>query len=354
MMMGRFELNSGSSSSQSTSGYGLPSTGGIITSPAAGGIITGMDSGYWPSRSMYYTFSAHYAYKERYIADFTVRADGTTKFGPGHRWGYFPSVSLKWIISDEPWMQKLKPALSMLAIRPSWGRVGNQPGQTYLYTSKYGSSTNYLGRTSMVPLNIRLTDLKWQLVSSYNIGMDLGFLDGRLNLTLEGYRSTTSDMLMGNFRIPSNSGFPTVPYHNNGKMRNTGWEFHVNTNRLVKAGKFVMDMNMNFGNNRNEILEMDEYILENKNSVYQYNNAEYLTRVQLHNPFGAIYGFKYKGVYQYNFNTFKNAVAGMTKEQIYAYWEQFKADGKTAPVAVAADGSLILDANNVPKRIMYD
>ena len=354
MMMGRFELTSGSSNSQSTSGYGLPSTGGIITSPAAGGIITGMGSDYGQWRSMYYTFSAHYAYKERYIADFTVRADGTTKFGPGHRWGYFPSVSLKWIVSDEPWMEKLKPTLSMLAIRPSWGRVGNQPNQNYLYTSKYGSGGMYIGRSSMVPLNIRLTDLKWQKVSSYNLGVDLGFFDGRLNLTLEGYQSTTSDMLMGNFRIPSNSGFATVPYHNNGKMRNTGWEFHINTNRLLKVGKLTMDMNVNFGNNRNEILEMDEYILENKNSTYGYNNAEYLTRVQLHNPFGAIYGFKYKGVYQYNYNTFKNAVAGMTKDQIYAYWEQFKADGKTAPVAVAADGSLILDANNVPIRIKYD
>ena len=354
MMMGRFELTSGSSNSQSTDGYGLPSSGSIITSPAAGGTITGMSSGYGQWRSMYYTFSAHYAYKERYIADFTVRADGTTKFGPGHRWGYFPSVSLKWIVSDEPWMQKLKPTLSMLAVRPSWGRVGNQPRDNYLYTSTYSRGDSYLDRSSMVPDRLRLTDLKWQLVSSYNIGVDLGFFDGRLTFTLEGYQSTTSDMLMENFRIPSNAGYKSVRYHNNGKMRNTGWEFHINTNRLLKAGKFTMDMNVNFGNNRNEILEMDEYILENKNSIYGYANAERLVRVQLHNPFGAIYGFKYKGVYQYNYNTVKNAVAGMTQEQIYDWWSKFVAEGKTAPVAVSADGQIILDGNNVPKRIMYD
>ena len=354
MMMGRFELTSGSSNSQSTSGYGLPSTGSIITSPAAGGIITSMGSGYGQWRSMYYTFSAHYAYKERYIADVTVRADGTTKFGPGHRWGYFPSVSLKWIVSDEPWMQKLKPALSMFAIRPSWGRVGNQPSQNYLFTSKYGGAGMYIDRTAMAPLNIRLTDLKWQLVNSYNIGVDLGFFDGRLNLTLEGYQSTTSDMLMKDFRIPSNGGFVTVPYHNDGKMRNTGWEFHINTNRLIKAGKFTMDMNVNFGNNRNEILEMDPYILENKNSIYGYNNAERLARVQLHNPFGAIYGFKYKGVYQYNYSTVRDAVAGKTRQEIYDYWADFVAKGYTAPVATTADGQIILDGNDVPKRIMYD
>ena len=359
MMMGRFELTSGSSSSQSTDGYGLPSTNGVIVSPSAGGIINGMSSGYSQWRSMYYTFSAHYAYKGRYVADFTVRADGTTKFGPGNRWGYFPSVSLKWIVSDEPWMQKLKPTLSMLAIRPSWGRVGNQPGQNYLFTSKYGSTDKYIDMAAMKPLNIRLTDLKWQLVSSYNFGIDLGFLDGRINLTIEGYQSTTSDMLMGSFRIPSNTGFATVPYHNNGKMRNTGWEFHINTNRMIKAGKFSMDMNANFGNNRNEILEMDEYILENKNSKYGYNNGETLRRVQLHNPFGAIYGFKYKGVYQYNYLTIKNHVqemveAGATKDDIQTWWREWSGSGKTAPVAVGADGNLILEGNNVPKRMMYD
>ncbi|WP_288278433.1 SusC/RagA family TonB-linked outer membrane protein [uncultured Prevotella sp.] len=359
MMMGRFELTSGSSSSQSTDGYGLPSTNGVIVSPSAGGIINGMSSGYSQWRSMYYTFSAHYAYKGRYVADFTVRADGTTKFGPGNRWGYFPSVSLKWIVSDEPWMQKLKPTLSMLAIRPSWGRVGNQPGQNYLFTSKYGSADRYIDMAAMKPLNIRLTDLKWQLVSSYNFGIDLGFMDGRLNLTIEGYQSTTSDMLMGSFRIPSNTGFATVPYHNNGKMRNTGWEFHINTNRMIKAGKFSMDMNANFGNNRNEILEMDEYILENKNSKYGYNNGETLRRVQLHNPFGAIYGFKYKGVYQYNYLTIKNHVqemveAGATKDDIQTWWREWSGSGKTAPVAVGADGNLILEGNNVPKRMMYD
>ena len=346
MMMGRFELTSGSSSSQATGGKGLPSTSGSITSPAAGGIIDNISSNYGQWRSMYYTFSTHYAYKGRYIADFSVRADGTTKFGPGHRWGYFPSVSLKWIISDEPWMEKLKPTLSMLAIRPSWGRVGNQPNQNYLYTSKYSATSRYLDMAAMAPNNIRLTNLKWQLVSSYNIGVDLGFLDNHLNLVVEAYSSTTTEMLMSNFRIPSNAGFSTVPYRNNGKMRNIGWEFHINTNDLVKAGKFRMDMNANFGNNRNEILEMDEYILDNLNSIFGYGNGETLRRVQLHNPFGAIYGFRYKGVYTHNYNTFVNMTDDERKD--------FIAQGYTAPVATNADGSIIIDANGDPLRMMYN
>ena len=343
MMLGRFELTSGSSTGQSEDKSGAPS--GISTTQG-GGQITGLSSWYNEWRSMYYTLSAHYAYKGRYIADFTVRADGTTKFGPSNRWGYFPSVSLKWIISDEPWMEPSKKWLSMFAIRPSWGRVGNQPNQNYLYTSKYGATDRYIDMSAMMPLNIRLTNLKWQINTSYNFGVDLGFMNDRLNLTIEGYRSTVTEMLMSNYRIPSNTGYSTVPYRNSGKMRNMGWEFHINTNRLIKAGKFYMDMNANFGNNRNELLEMDEFLLNNLNSTFGYNNAETLRRVQLHNPLGAIYGFRYKGVYQYNYSTFTN----MTPEER----AQFLADGKTAPVAFNADGELVVDGQGNPVRMMYN
>ena len=358
MVMGRFELTSGSSNGQSTNRDGLASrtvaTGGLNFSPS---------SWYNQWRSMYYTFSAHYAYKGRYVADFTVRADGTTKFGPGHRWGYFPSVSLKWIVSDEPWFEKLKPAISMLAIRPSWGMVGNQPNQNYLYTSKYGSVDRYLDMTAMAPLNIRLTDMRWQKQSSFNGGVDIHFLDDRLNLTVEGYVATTSDMLMANYRIPSNAGFATVPYRNSGKMRNQGWEFHINTNRLIKAGKFTFDLNANFGNNRNEILEMDEFILNNLNSTYGYSNGEWLRRVQLHNPFGAIYGFKYKGVYTHNYKTFSNFkltdeeylqfVAGTLPDEWYAEHNYAK-QPYSAPVVTNEKGELVRDAYGNPLRMMFD
>ena len=343
MILGRFELTSGSSTGQNENKQGAP-TG--ITTTYGGGQITGLGSSYNQWRSMYYTFSGHYAYKGRYIADATLRVDGTTKFGPNNRWGYFPSVSLKWIISDEPWMEKLKPTLSMFAIRPSWGRVGNQPTQNYLYTSKYGSADRYIDMSAMKPLNIRLSNLKWQITTKYNGGIDLGFFDDRLNLVIEAYQETVSDMLQQSYRIPSNSGFASVPYRNSGKMRNTGWEFHITTSRLIKVGKFGFDMNANFGNNRNEVLEMDEFILSNLNSNYGYSNRETLQRVQLHNPLGAIYGFRYKGVYEYNYSTFNR----MTEEERAA----FLAAGHTAPVAMNADGSLIVDGMGNPVRMMFN
>lgn len=345
MAMLRFELTSGSSNGQSTNGSGLPSGG--IYSPDAGGIITGMGSSFSQWRSMFYTFSTHYAYKGRYMFDFSVRADGTTKFGPDRRWGYFPAVSLRWNVVDEPWMKPTANWLSMLSIRPSWGIVGNQPSSDYLYVSKYGSGSRYLDSSTMKPLNLKLTNLQWEKKESYNVGMDLGFFHDKLTATLDCYRETTSNMLMGNVRIPSNVGYYTLAYQNVGKMRNMGWELNLNTNKLVKFNKkFWMDMNLTLGNNKNEILEMDPQVLETLNSTFYYGNREILQRVQVHNPFGAIYGFRYKGVYQYQYDTF----ASMSKEE----QQQFLASGKTAPVATNADGSVIYDDKGQPVRMMYN
>ena len=345
MAMGRFELVSGSSNGQATDGSGLPSGG--ITSPDAGGIITGMSSSFSQWRSMFYTFSMHYAYKSRYMFDFSVRADGTTKFGPDRRWGYFPAVSLRWNIIDEPWMEKTHKWLSMLSVRPSWGIVGNQPSTDYLYASKYTTSDRYLDASTMKPSNIKLTDLRWEKKESYNVGMDLGFWDDKLTVTFDWYNETTRDMLMADVRIPSNTGYYTLAYRNVGSMRNQGWELNINTNKLLMFGKKSwIDFNATLGNNKNEILEMDPQILETLNSTFAYSNREVLQRVQVHNPFGAIYGFRYKGVYQYQYDTFAN----MSEEE----QQQFLASGKTAPVATTADGRIIYDDKGQPMRMMYN
>ena len=347
MMLGRFELVSGESDSQITQSYGLPSGG--ITSLGANGMTEKMSTGFSQWRSMYYTFSAHYAYKGKYMADFSIRADGTTKFGPERRWGYFPAVSLRWNIIDEPWMQWAKGGerniLSMLSLRPSWGRVGNQPSADYLYESKYAASPyQYAGMSVMYPSNIRLSGLQWETNDQFNIGTDIHFFDDRLNISLEWYSATRRNMLMP-VKIPTNTGFTNLAYKNVGSMRNTGWEFNISTNRLVKSGKFIADFNANFGNNSNTILTMDATTLETMNIKFTQENRSVLQRVQLENPFGAIYGFRYKGVYQYNYSTF----AAMNRQE----QAQFLADGKTAPIAIADDGTVIYDDQGQPLRMMY-
>ena len=127
-------------------------------------------------------------------------------------------------------------------------------------------------------------------------------------------------------------------------MKNIGWEFNLNGNRIIKAGKFSADFNITFANNKNEITSMDETCLANLNKEYVAsgdnggNNAPYLTRVELNAAFGSIYGFRYKGVYQYS---------------DYSETEVPGVSGPNAPVARDKDGVVILDENNMTKDMMY-
>ncbi len=338
MAFAQFQLTDGSSKSTNSTVWGLPSGG--ISSPIADGIVSGLgtSSGQW--RSVYLTFSAHYAYKGKYIADFSVRRDGSTKFGDSRRWGNFPALSFRWNVSDEPWMERIK-WLDMLSIRPGWGKVGNQPGGEYLYFSKYRSGNAYNKETSVYPDNIRLNSLQWEEKETWNIGFDLGFLDNKLTADFNIYTQRTSNLLMANRRIPSSSGFTSLAWQNVGNMVNNGWEFNINGRDIIKKGKFHADFNVSFANNKNEITKMDETVLASLNSDFSKNNGSYLTRVQLHNAFGSIYGFRYKGVYQYSKYTEKD-VPGVS--------------GKNAPVARDANGTVILDknGNTVPMVFCYD
>ena len=335
-MMLRGQLTSGNSSSQSTTSWGLPS--GTIESTAAEGIIDGMSTGSGQWRSIYFTYSAHYAYKGRYSADVSVRRDGSTKFGDNQRWGNFPAVSLRWNIGKEPWFRKALPFVSMLSVRPGWGIVGRQPGAEGLYFSKYGNGAGYMGEGSVYPRNIQLKNLKWEQKETYNIGTDFGFFNDIITGNVELYWQYTTDLLMASRGIPTSSGYPTLAYENVGDMKNVGWEFNLNGNRIVKLGKFSADFNITFANNKNQITAMDETCLASLNNEFNRSNGSYLTRVELNTAMGSIYGFRYKGVYQYS---------------DYSAEEIPGVSGPNAPVARDKNGTVILDENNMTKPVMF-
>ena len=335
-MMLRGQLTSGTSSSQSTVTWGLPS--GSIESTAADGFITSMSTGSGQWRSIYFTYSAHYAYKGRYMADFSVRRDGSTKFGDDQRWGNFPALSLRWNIGKEPWFRKTFPFISMLSIRPGWGIVGRQPGAEGLYFSKYDYGASYLRERSIYPVNIQLKNLKWEQKETYNVGTDFGFFNDRITGNVEMYWQYTSDLLMGNRGIPTSSGYSTLSYQNVGDMKNVGWEFNLNGNHIIKAGKFSVDFNVTFANNKNQITAMDETCLASLNNEFNRSNGSYLTRVELNTAMGSIYGFRYKGVYQYS---------DYSPEEIPGV------SGPNAPVARDEKGIVILDENQMTKPMMF-
>ena len=354
LFMARFQYNSGSSSRQSLTEKWLPTAAGI-ESPLAGGVNAGFgtEAGEW--KSQFFLFSLHYAFKGKYILDATLRRDGSTKFGPDRRWGNFPGISARWNISDEPFMEKVK-WISMLSIRPGWGIVGRQPDSEYLYYSKYSGSSSYLGQTSVVPSNIRLADLRWEEKETWNLGFDFGFhlsqedpnctIDGDLSI----YTQKTKDLLMKGLAIPSSSGYTALAWKNVGAMRNNGWEFNVNGHRIVKAGKFFMDVNLTFANNRNEILEMDETVLATMNgSGNTPENGTYLSRVQLNNPLGSIYGYRYKGVYRYT----ELADAQEAYEAGLLTADEMNATN-IAPVVRNAAGEVVYNATGTPKYMYFD
>ena len=335
-MMLRGQLTSGQSTSQSTTTWGLPS--GSIQSAAAQGLIDGMSTGSGQWRSIYLTYSAHYSYKGRYMADFSVRRDGSTQFGGDQRWGNFPAFSVRWNISKEPWFKNALPFVSMLSFRPGWGIVGRQPGAEYLYFSKYKDGNGYMRQGSVYPNNIQLKNLKWEQKETYNLGVDFGFFNDRLTGNVEVYWQYTTDMLMANYGIPSSSGYSSLAWQNAGSMKNIGWEFNLNGNRIVKLGKWSFDFNVTFANNKNQLTSMDQTCLTSLNDEFGFRNGQYLNRVELNRALGSIYGFRYKGVYQYSH---------------YSETEVKGVSGPNAPVARDKNGIVILDEHGMPKPVMF-
>lgn len=339
MMMLRGQLVDGSSTTQKTAVHGFPA--GSIQSTGAEGVIGSRNDfssseGQW--RSLYFTYSVHYAYKSRYMADFSIRRDGSTKFGPDNRWGTFPAFSLRWNISSEPWVKEKLPWLSMLSVRPGVGIVGTQPNADYLFYSKYRNGNGYMGGGSTYPANVQLKQLKWEEKKTWNLGFDFGFFNDKLTGNIELYRQYTKDLLMLNRSIATSSGFSKLDYDNVGKMENVGWEFNINTNNLIKFGKLGIDLNVTFANNRNIITEMDETCLRSLNNDFDHKNGSYLTRVEIDKPFGAIYGFRYKGVYQYTDYT-ATEIPGVS--------------GPNAPVVHDAMGNVVTDNKGNAKPMTY-
>ena len=358
-MLGKWELTSGNDNSQTVVNRNAPNG---TTSPTVDTNVENMSTGNGQWRSMSMIYTGHFAYKGRYVLDPSLRADGTTKFGDSKKWGWFPGLSTKWIISDEPFMQKLKPTLSMLAFRASFGIVGRQPGSQYLQYAKYNTSGIYgsvADKHSVTYLDgLQLNNLKWERTSQLNLGGDFGFLDGKLTGDFNYYFKRTKDLLMSGVRIPSTSGFTSLSWANVGEMTNKGWELNVSANRIIHVGKFSLSANFNISQNFNEIVEMDESVLESINGEWDPSKrGQYLNRIQKGNPLGSIYGLRYKGVYQYTYEYLLNMKEsnGWTGDQLKNYINnEFLAKGKTAPIAIDNEGRVMMDSKGEPIRQVYN
>lgn len=369
MMLGRWELTSGTSYGQNVSERKLPLGAQSPTLPAE---ISNMSTSNGEWRSMAGVFSTHLSYKGRYNADFTVRADGTTRFGDNNKWGYFPGMSVRWNISDEPWMKWSRKVLSMLAFRPSWGVNGRTPSSEYLQYAKYAAGSQYGNGNTMLPTTrvdgLQLSDLKWEKTTSWNLGANLGLFDDMIEADFNYYYKKTKDLLNPGVAISSQTGYTTLAWKNIGSMENKGWEFNITAKKFIKAGKFSMDASFNVAQNFNKITEMDQTVLDGINEDWSADSrGKYFKRIQVGNALGSIFGLRHKGVYQYSYDYLENlrrqgyVMDGNEKIMIRDNNDlvdyinnRFLPAGKTAPIALNRDGKVITGSDGKPLRMTYN
>lgn len=273
-----------------------------------------------------YLARLNYNYKSKYYATASFRADGSSKFSKGNRYGYFPSASLAWTFTEEDFMRPVKSVISSGKLRLSWGLTGNNRIGEYDYyallealksrVGAYSASTPNPGgvypfdktpTVGTIPISLPNPDMKWETTEQWNLGVDLGFLNERIEVTMDIYRKTTKDLLL-DASLPYSSGFYSA-MKNIGKVRNDGLELSLNTVN-IKSRNFKWETNFNISFNKNKVLELAENqtaLLTSAPFDQNYNNqSSYIAKVG--HSMGMMYGYMYEGTYKYeDFNKSGNS-----------------------------------------------
>ncbi|MEK6481305.1 SusC/RagA family TonB-linked outer membrane protein [Catalinimonas sp. 4WD22] len=259
-----------------------------------------------------YLTRANYILDNRYLFTATARYDGSSRFGQERRWGFFPSAAFSWKLSEETFIQDLK-LFSNLKLRTSYGLTGNQEIGLYQSLSGLGSviyTFDGVPTTGFAPNRIANPDLRWETTAQFNVGLDIGLLKGRVNMTADYYRKKTDDLLL-NVQIPSTSGF-TNSLQNIGGVLNRGVELGINA--ILLEGDFSWDVSFNIAANRNEITSLGD---ENQRLVYSGWNVlkgQPASILQVGEPTGNFYGWQTNGIF-------------LTDEEAMAAPDQTPADG---------------------------
>ncbi|MFR9611823.1 MAG: SusC/RagA family TonB-linked outer membrane protein, partial [Rikenellaceae bacterium] len=246
----------------------------------------------------------NYNYKEKYLFTAMMRADGSSKFAEGNRWGYFPSVSAGWVVTNEDFMQNSSSWLDFLKIRASWGQNGNCNIDNFQYLSNIGYSTDsyyYYGSDKTTTeqgaysTSMANVDVTWETSEQLDLGFDAYFLNSRLSVVFDVYSKTTKDWLVA-APIPGSFGV-SESYINGGDVQNRGVELGLSWRDNV--GDFSYNISVNGSYNKNEVLRIanDSGII-NGNSDILDQNTTYLYRAEEGMPIGYFYGYKTDGIYQ--------------------------------------------------------
>jgi TonB-linked SusC/RagA family outer membrane protein len=238
---------------------------------------------------------ASYDYKGRYLVTGTMRADGSSKFSKGNQWGYFPSASAAWRITEEEFMKDQK-IFDNMKLRVGYGTAGNCNIDNNMYATDYGAGHYAINNTdvsTLVPGNILGNkNLKWETTTSTNIGLDLSVLHSRVNLSVDLYNNESANLIIKN-KIPLSTGY-SYQYQNIGSIRNRGIELMLNSSN-IRNKDFTWSTDFNISFNRSKVLDIygeggNDYFLQNYGSRVDY-------MIKVGKPLGQFYGYKYNGVY---------------------------------------------------------
>ena len=244
----------------------------------------------------------NYNYDEKYLFSALIRADGSSNFMRGHRWGYFPSVSAGWVMTNEDFMSSAKGVVDFLKLRASWGQNGNcnikafQYLATIAFDAPYYFNNKDIPQTGAYPDILPNPDVKWETSQQLDFGFDVRFLNNRLSLSFDWYDKLTKDWLVD---APALKSYGTgAPYINGGDIRNTGYEILLGWNDSPMKD-FSYGASVSFSHNKNEVTRIanSEGIIHGGLNVLAQNTDE-LYRVQVGYPIGYFYGYQVDGIIQ--------------------------------------------------------
>ena len=245
---------------------------------------------------------ANYNYDETYLLSLVLRADGSSNFARGKRWGYFPSVSAGWVLTNESFMEPVKDWLYFFKIRGSWGQNGNCNISNFQYVATVAFDDPYYFDSKdnpgigAYPNILPNKDVKWETSEQLDFGFDARFLKNRLGISFDWYNKKTKDWLV---RAPVLLSYGTgAPYINGGDIENKGFEIHASWNDHI--GKdFVYSITANLSHNKNEVTRLanSEGIIHGGSNAIAQNTAE-LYRLQVGYPIGYFWGYEMEGIIQ--------------------------------------------------------
>lgn len=254
------------------------------------GTVTGGSSTASEWSMLSYLARVNYDFKYKYFLTATLRRDGSSRFGQNTKWGYFPSVSAGWLMSEENFL-KNNSLINFLKLRASYGVTGNNQIPNYGAISLLAASNYVYGAevaNGLAVSNIANPNVKWEKTTQVNLGVDVGMFRNRVNLSAELYHSTTNDLLL-NVPVPDITGFSTQ-LTNIGKLRNKGVELNLSTKNLEKTLSWRTDFN--FSLNRNKVLQLGP-----ENAPIILTEHVSTVKTEVGQPISNYYGYIFDGVY---------------------------------------------------------